>query len=581
MARLSERPRLTVRPLEDRCTPATAYLAQDLIADQPGVAPITDPSVVNARGISLSPVGGAFWFSSNGTGRSEVYIGDVAGSPLVEPFEVTTPQGSPTGQVFNPVATDFLVTAGGLTRGSVFIFASEAGVITGWNPAVPPSTPPPSRTAVVGFTATDGAIYKGLARASVGTANFLYATDFHNGKIDVINAQWQKVTPGTGGFGTFTDPDLPPGYAPFGIAAIGGKLYVSYAQQDSADVDHRTGPGRGFVSVFDTNGTFVERLVSRGHLNAPWGMVQAPAGFGDFSNALLVGNAGNGRINAYDIATGDHLGTLGATHNKPLVIDGLWGLAFGNGVSAGDATSLYFAAGPDDETHGLFGKITANAAGTNPVTARLNGTELLITGSRDDDKVRVRLEDHDTKLVVQSGNQEIGEFDAAVVTTIRFNGFAGDDQFKADNDVTATIVADGGAGDDHLRGGEGSNVLLGGLGSDLLQGGKDRDILIGGTGHDLLLGLSGDDILIGGQTAHDGSPAALLQILGVWTGSESYAARVAAIRAGTGGVPKLDATTVTDDGVIDLMVGGSGLDWFIGVSPPDIFAGMTGAEEEN
>jgi uncharacterized protein (TIGR03118 family) len=571
---------LSVLTLEDRSNPSTAYLATDLIADLPGVAPITDPTLVNAWGISLNSAGGAFWVSANGTDLSEVYTGDVNGSPIGQPFKVSIPGGAPTGQVFNST-TDFPVTAGGVTRPSVFIFASEAGLITGWNPGVPPTTPPPSRVAEVGFAAPDGAVYKGLALAKVGAANFLYAADFHNNKIDVIDGQFHKVTLGTGGFESFTDPNLPEGYAPFNVAAIGGKLYVSYAKQDADAEDDVAGPGRGFVDVFETNGHFDGRLVSRGALNSPWGMVQAPAGFGDFAGALLVGNFGDGRINAYDINTGERLGTLTSSPGHPVVIDGLWGLAFGNGVSAGDAKSLYYAAGPDDEAHGLFGKVTANAAGTNPVTAKLTGDTLTITGSRDDDRVRVRLDNHDSMITVIAGNDRIGQFDAAAVHTIRFTGFAGDDQFRVDDDVTATVIADGGAGNDFLRGGGGNNVLLGGPGSDLLRAGKQRDVLIGGTGRDLLIGRSGDDILIGGSTAHDGNPAALSQILAVWTGSDTYAARVAAIRAGTGGVPKLDATTVIDDGVGDLLVGGQGQDWFLGVSPPDVFAGIRAGEEVN
>jgi len=564
---------LTVCPLEDRSNPSTAYLATDLISDQPGVAPITDPTLVNAWGISLSPAGAAFWVSANGADLSEVYLGDVNGSPIAQPFKVAIPGGAPTGQVFNST-TDFAVTDGTNTRPSVFIFASEAGMITGWNPAVgiAPGATPPSKTAEVGYAAPDGAVYKGLALAKVGTANFLYAADFHNNKIDVLDGSFRLVAPNTNGFESFTDPNLPAGYAPFNVAAIGGKLYVSYAKQDADAHDDVAGPGHGFIDVFETNGHFDGRLVSRGALNSPWGMVQAPTTFGDFAGALLVGNFGDGRINAFNTTTGQFLGSLSESPGHPLVIDGLWGLAFGNGKTAGDATSLYYAAGPDDEAHGLFGKVTANAAGTNPVAAKLTGGDLVITGSRDDDRVRVRLDDDMIRVI--AGNQTIGQFDASTVHTIRFNGFAGNDEFRVDDDVTATVFADGGAGNDVLSGGGGNNVLLGGPGNDVLLGGRTRDILIGGTGRDALIGLDGDDILIGGSTTHDGNPAELGAILNVWSGTDSYAARVAAIRAGTGGVPKLDSTTVIDDGEADLLVGGQGQDWFIGMSPPDIFAGI-------
>ena len=204
-----------------------AFLATDLVSDQPGVARLTDPTLVNAFGISLNPGGGAFWVSSNGNGLSELYTGDVNGSPIGQPFKVVIPGGKPTGQVFNGTgsATDFTVTDGTNSRPSVFIFASEAGILSGWNPAVgvAPGARPPSLTAEIGFQATDGAIYKGLALAQVGGANFLYATDFHNGKIDVIDGQFHKVTLGANGFETFTDPKLPAGFAPFGIATVNGK----------------------------------------------------------------------------------------------------------------------------------------------------------------------------------------------------------------------------------------------------------------------------------------------------------------------------------------------------------------------
>jgi uncharacterized protein (TIGR03118 family) len=567
--------------LEDRSNPSTSYLATNLISDQPGVAPITDPTLVNAWGISFSPTS-AFWVSSTEAGLSEVYAGDVNGSAIVQPFKVTISGGSPTGQVFNNTgsATDFSVTDGTNTRPSVFIFASESGAITGWNPAVGVSGTPPSKTAEIGYQAADGANYKGLALASNGGSNFLYAADFHNGKIDVIDGQFQKVTLGTGGFETFTDPNLPAGFAPFNVAFINGKLYVSYALQDADAEDDVAGRGNGFIDVFETNGHFVQRLVSNGALNSPWGMVMAPTSFGDFANDLLVGNFGDGRIHAYDPTTGVQLGTLGQSPGHALVIDGLWGLAFGNGASAGDANSLYFAAGPDDETHGLFGKITANAAGTNPVSAELTGGDLVITGSRDRDIVQVTLNSQQTQIVVKAGGRRIGSFDLASVETIRFNGFAGNDFFSVDPRITATVIADGGGGRDLLAGGSGSNILLGNAGNDMLFGGRSRDILIGGEGMDFLFGFSDDDILIGGSTTHDSNQAELLQILDVWNSPQSYNDRVAAIRVGSGGVPILDSTTVIDDGVRDDLFGGPGLDWFLGIAP-DVFHGKRPDELTN
>jgi uncharacterized protein (TIGR03118 family) len=582
------RAHLQFQQLDDRCNPSTSYIAINLISDLPGVAQITDPTLQNAWGISLSPTAGAFWISSNGQNLSELYGGDVNGSAISQPFKVAIPGGAPTGQVFNGTGslTDFLVTDGTNTKPAAFIFASEDGRITGWNPTVGGAAP--SKTAENGFVATDGAIYKGLALGQVGGANFLFATDFHNGKIDVVDGQFHQVQLGANGFETFTDPNIPQGYAPFGIANIGGKLYVSFAKQDADAHDDVRGKGNGFIDVFETNGHFDGRLVSRGDLNSPWGMVQAPAGFGDFAGDLLVGNFGDGRIHAFNSTTGKELGTLGSSQGRPLVIEGLWGLAFGNGHTAGDANSLYFASGPDGEAHGLVGKITANAAGTNPVSATLNGSDLVITGSRDDDRVFVSLNHpsmmnmnrDDSHITVRASGQIIGQFDVGSVGTIHFNGFAGDDTFVVDPGISAEVIADGGAGNDVLFGGSGNNILLGGSGNDLIVGGGNRDILIAGDGLDQLFGMGNDDILIGGSTAFDSDQASLQKIMDVWSSNASFNDRVAAIRAGTNGVPKLDATTVTDDGSRDFLTGGRGLDWYFSASP-DRIIGKTSTEPVN
>lgn len=575
--------RLKLESLEDRFVLSTAFLATDLVSDQPGVAAVTDPTLVNAWGISLSPNGGAFWVSSNGKGLSELYGGDVNGSPISQPFKVTIPGGAPTGQVFNGTGstTDFLVTDGTVTKPAAFIFASEDGSITGWNSAVGvvPGANPPALVAETPFQASDGAIYKGLALGKVGTGNFLFATDFHNGKIDVVDGQFHKVTLNANGFEGFRDPTLPKGYAPFGISQINGKLYVSYAKQDAAAEDDVAGKGFGFIDVFETNGHFDQRLVSRGELNAPWALVQATSDFGDFSNALLVGNFGSGQIKAYDPDTGKFLGTLSEAPGKPIVIDGLWGLAFGNGKGGGDANSLYYSAGPADESHGLFGKVTANAAGTNPVTATLKGSDLTITGSRDSDSVSISLDRSGQHMIVRAGGEQIGSFDTAAVGTVRFAGLAGDDSIVIDPRVTATAILDGGAGNDFLAAGGGNAILLGASGNDVLVGGPGRDILIGGTGSDALFAHGGDDILIGGGTTYDADQASLLKILQAWNSTDSYNVRVANLRSGTG-APKLDATTVIDDGVRDDFFGGSGLDWYHG-NLPDRIHGFQAGEQFN
>jgi uncharacterized protein (TIGR03118 family) len=347
--------RLTVETLEERALPSvSAYLPINLVSDQAGVARIQDTNLVNAWGLAISPTGGAFWVADNGTDVATLYSGDVGGSALhTVPLVVSIPNGAPTGQVFNGNSSDFIVNDGNGNSGhAVFIFSSESGTISGWAPGVPP--PPPSTAAQVGVT-VDGAIFKGLALANNGTGNFLYATDFHNNAIDVFDNTFTQVTPA----GSFTDPNLPAGYAPFGIQNIGGTLYVSYALQDADAHDDVAGPGHGFIDAYDADGNLLRRVASQGTLNSPWGMVQAPANFGRFSNDLLVGNFGDGRINAFDPNSGAFLGQLKLGNDTPVTIPGLWALAFGNGVTAGDSNSLYFTSGPNDEANGLFGKVVA------------------------------------------------------------------------------------------------------------------------------------------------------------------------------------------------------------------------------
>jgi uncharacterized protein (TIGR03118 family) len=201
-----------------------------------------------------------------------------------------------------------------------------------------------------------GAQYKGLALSAGGNGQLLYATDFHNGKIDVWNSSFAPVTLPAG---AFSDPKIPAGFAPFGIQAINGNLYVTYAKQDADRHDDVAGKGLGYVDVFDPNGQLLDRFVSKGPLNAPWGLALAPAGFGEFSNTLLVGNFGDGRINAFDLVSGKHLGALKGADGKALAIDGLWGLAFGNGLNDQPVNTLFFTSGPDDEEHGLYGRIDA------------------------------------------------------------------------------------------------------------------------------------------------------------------------------------------------------------------------------
>jgi uncharacterized protein (TIGR03118 family) len=329
----------------DRSTP---YRQTNLVSDIPGLAQLTDPNLVNPWGMSAGP-STPVWVSDNGADVATLYRGGLKKTPVsAVPLVVGIPGGAPTGQVFNPTS-GFVVKSGMASGPAAFIFASESGNITGWNPNVPP--PSPSTQAQPAATTTD-AVYKGLAMASSGGNTYLYATDFHHNRIDVFDSSFMPATLS----GNFTDPNLPAHFAPFGIQAFGNTLLVTYAMQDADAHDDVAGPGNGFVDVFNSNGDFVRRLISRGALNSPWGLAIAPSGFGAFSHALLVGNFGDGTIHGYDPATGRFLGTLRGKHGQPIQNDGLWGLRFGNGV-AGETRTLLFTAGLNDENDGLFGEI--------------------------------------------------------------------------------------------------------------------------------------------------------------------------------------------------------------------------------
>jgi uncharacterized protein (TIGR03118 family) len=308
---------------------ANAYTRVNLVSDQPGHARITDPNLVNAWGLAAGPAT-PLWVSDAETNVASVYSGAVGGSaPMIVPLVVKVPGGKPTGQVFNGSSA---------FDGAHFIFSSEAGRITAWTSGMSAQTKKTTR----------GAIYKGLAIAG----HRLYATDFHGGRVDVFDGNFNRVAhPG------FRDRRIPDGYAPFGIQALGGRIYVTYAKQDADAEDDVGGRGRGFVDVYSPNGQLRRRLVKRGRLNSPWGLARAPSNFGAFSGDLLVGNFGDGAINAYSRRTGAFRGRLRAPSGRPIAISGLWGLRFGNGVF-GDRNALVFSAGPADETHGLLGVIT-------------------------------------------------------------------------------------------------------------------------------------------------------------------------------------------------------------------------------
>ena len=321
------------------------YTVHNLNSDVKGVAPNLDPQLRNGWGIAAPPTG-PWWVSDNGTNRSTLYSGDGTKQGLV----VKIVNGAPTGVVFNG-GSGFNVTSDGKTGPARFIFASESGTISGWSPAV-------NVTRSVAGVTTSGAVYKGLALATAASGQQLYATDFANGRVDVFNTSFG---PGSAS-GGFVDPNLPAMYAPFGIAAVNGMLVVAFAKQQAGSTDEQHGPGLGIVDAFDTDGNLIARIATHGALNAPWGIALAPSSFGQFGGDLLIGNFGDGRINAYAQQAGGTWTRAGALRgpSKAITIDGLWGIGFGNDAAAGPSTTLYFAAGPDDESHGLFGSVTAN-----------------------------------------------------------------------------------------------------------------------------------------------------------------------------------------------------------------------------
>jgi uncharacterized protein (TIGR03118 family) len=334
------------------------YVQTNLVSDIAGVARNTDANLVNPWGIALGP-NTAIWVADNGSGVATVYNRKGQPFPSGTPLVVTIPPpagspagttAAPTGAIFNDTS-DFVVSESGMSGPSLFVFATEDGTISGWNPNVDVNN------AILEVdNSGSGAVYKGLALLSNKSGDFLAATNFHNGTVDVFDGSFGPATLA----GSFTDPNLPAGFAPFGIRNISGELFVSYAKQNAEKHDDVAGPGNGFVDIFDTDGNLVRRFASAGTLNSPWGLVLAPKHFGRFSEDLLVGNFGDGRINAFDPHTGEFLGQLENEDENPITISGVWALVFGNGTQAGGSRkTLFFSAGIADEQHGLFGTIQA------------------------------------------------------------------------------------------------------------------------------------------------------------------------------------------------------------------------------
>ena len=321
---------------------AVAVAVINLVTDDMSVnsAQIVDPDLINGWGISYSPTG-PFWVSSNGAGTSTLYrVDPMTQATTKVALTVAIPgAGNVTGQVFNSGGA-------GQFNGNPFLFVSEDGTVSGWRGALG------THAETLGALS---AIYKGAAYADVGGNGYLYAADFHGGSVTAFkgNPAAPVLT------GTFTDPAMPSGFAPFNVQNLDHSLYVTYAKQDPSSPDEVAGAGLGYVDRFDLQGHLIGRVASGGVLNAPWGLAIAPDTFGPWAGALLVGNFGDGRISAYDRSTNALLGQLEKSDGKPLSIEGLWGLTVGNDGLAGSSHALYFSAGPTDESHGLFGVMQA------------------------------------------------------------------------------------------------------------------------------------------------------------------------------------------------------------------------------
>jgi uncharacterized protein (TIGR03118 family) len=362
----------------------TTFTQTNLVGDNAQGFPqgmVTDPNLINPWGVSFSPTS-PFWVSDNGTGVATLFpVQDLNGinQPQANPLVVTiaTPPGqmagsaSPTGQVFNTDTDDFTISKNGITQPSIFLFATEDGTISGWNPKVDPTNSilavDNSNNPAEGADG-NGAVYKGLAIGKDGGPTLLFAANFRHGTVDVFDG---SVGP-DGKFNqvnSLTDPSIPAGYAPFNVQVLDGHLFVTYAKQDDAKHDDVAGQGNGFVDEFDLNGNLLHRVASHGQLDSPWGLAIAPSDFGKFAGDLLVGNFGDGTINAYDLKNDHFVGKLLGSDGKPITIGDLWALTPGNGHGAGDPGTIYFTAGVQDEKHGLFGSLTPNTGGDNSVVS--------------------------------------------------------------------------------------------------------------------------------------------------------------------------------------------------------------------
>src|SRR5246500_3450463 len=360
---------------------AQHYTQVNLVANTSGVAPVTDPHLVNPWGLSRTS-GSPWWISDNGTGLSTLHNGAGAINPLVvtipkaDPNSKTFPTGTPTGTIANSSPTDFLLAPG---TPAAFLFSTIDGTISGWNPnvGVAQGAAPPSKLATIVVKTTDGSSYTGLTSAIFNGSRFLYAANFNKGPVHVYASAFHRVTMqphsdearDNGDNKPFIDDRLPRNYVPFNVQAIGNDIVVTFVLHQEGNPLETDGPGLGYVDIFSSDGQLLRRLEHGDWLNAPWGVALAPLDFGVFSHDLLIGqfagagtSDGSGTIAAYDFATGKFLGLIQDAAGKPLAINGLWALSPANSAAAGSydsagapASELYFTAGPDHGTGGLFG----------------------------------------------------------------------------------------------------------------------------------------------------------------------------------------------------------------------------------
>ncbi len=335
---------------------AQHYTQTNLVANT-GAAPVIDTNLRNAWGLVHGPTT-PWWISDNFTGLATVY--DVSTTPTtIRSLVVTVPNapsgmppGKPTAVLFNGSATDFLLAP---NKPAVFVFVTEDGTVSGWNPTVQPTAAVIKADNSQRPSPGHGAVYKGATIVEIHGRKYILAANFRSGQIDMFDTTFTQVDVPRH---MFRDQHIPKGFAPFNVQGIGPNVYVTYAKQDEDQMDDVPGDGLGFVDVFTRSGELLQRLDHGRFLNAPWGVTLAPAFFGEFSHAVIVGNFGDGTIAAFNPVSGEFLGNMLTPSGAPVSIEGLWALSFGNGGASGPANTLFFTAGPNDETDGLFGTLT-------------------------------------------------------------------------------------------------------------------------------------------------------------------------------------------------------------------------------